>query len=82
MSADQGRAALREYAELDKAFDRVRVGLLERIASTKLGEADVREQLYLSIGALTLVREALLTAASDATMDEHQKTLQKVMQNG
>lgn len=77
--ASRGRKAVREYEELSAAFDAVRDGFLEALANTKLGEHDARERLYLSVQSLDAIKQALLSVASNASLQEHEEAMKKVM---
>jgi len=75
----RGRAAEGELRELGDAFEQVRYGLLEAIAQSKQGQADVRERLYLSVQVLDEVKALLVQTAAGAQMAEHSEAMQRIM---
>jgi hypothetical protein len=75
-------AAGRARSELEAtedAFDTIRRSILDEIATTKLGESQLRELLYMSVQALDAVRQKLrMVAASDALV-QHNVTMRELL---
>lgn len=74
-----GRTARAELESFGFAFERVREDLLERIAATAPAQQEERETAYMAIWLLGRVRDAVVSAANQAPMDEYEKTLAQVM---
>lgn len=74
-----GRLARAELEQTEAAFLRVREDLLERIAASTPAQSAERETAYQAIWVLGRVREALMAAAQQASLDEYQAIVDGVI---
>lgn len=85
MTAEEHREAARadqaamELRETEKAFDEVRKGLFEAIATSKLGEHELREKCFMAVQALDAVRGILVQVASAKAMIEHNALIRGII---
>lgn len=79
LALGDAEAARGEFRRTEAAFDQVRASMLELIATSKIGEAVLREKLYMGISVLDQVKTALLTAASDVSMIGHDAKIRAIL---
>lgn len=72
-------AAGSELRETDKAFADTRQGLLEVIATSAIGELDLREKCFLAVQTLDRVRTLLMTIASGKAIVEHSALIRGIL---
>lgn len=68
-----------EFEQTEAAFDLVRSEMFEAMAATKLGQADLREQLYLGVNMLDRVRAAMRAVISGGAVAEHSAMIRGIL---
>lgn len=74
--ADQAAMELRET---ERAFEEVRKGLFEVIATSALGETNLRERCFMAVQSLDQVKAILLQVASSKAVVEHNALIRSIM---
>lgn len=75
----QASQARSELTQTEEAFDMVRSEMLEVLAATKLGERDIREQLYMGVSILERVRGALRMAVAAGDVARHSGEMRAIL---
>jgi hypothetical protein len=76
---DAAFQAAREFPQTKAAFDEVRASMLERIATSPLGDQAGRERLYLAINVLAQVETVLMTVAAGAALAENADLIEAIL---
>jgi hypothetical protein len=69
-----------ELTQTEEAFDVVRSEMLEALAGTKLGEGELREQLYMGVNMLDRVRQALRMAVAAGDVAKHSGMMRAILE--
>jgi hypothetical protein len=74
-AVQRGRAAQTEIGLTDEAFAAIRQKMVDGLIGSALGQAEVRERLYMGINALDSVQKALKTIVLNG---QHQQALDEM----
>lgn len=78
-AAARGEQAAYELRETEAAFAEVRAGLFEVIATSALGEQQLREKCFLAVQSLDQVKSVLMKVASSKDIVNHTALIRSIL---